>query len=156
MAKLEVGDPAPNFSATTSAGKTVCLSDYLQKKWLVIFFYPKNGTPICTKEACAIRDSSEKFIEAGAEVLGVSSDTDESHRDFAVQHQLSYPLISDADGSLRKAFSVPKSFGFLPGRVTYVIDKQGIIQLIYSAQFASDQHVQAALASISQEAKKNR
>src|SRR5208282_3430745 len=141
MARLEVGDRAPDFSATTHDGKRICLSNYLGKRGLVLFFYPKDGTPICTKEACAFRDSYEQFIDAGADVIGVSGDSDESHRAFTRQHKLLFPLISDTDGSLRKAFAVPKTMGLFPGRVTYVIDKEGIIQQIYSAQFASDEHV---------------
>lgn len=110
----------------------------------MLFFYPKDNSPICTKEACSFRDSYEKFVEAGAEVIGVSSDSSESHKAFAKQHELSFPLISDHDGSLRKQFGVPSALGLLPGRSTYVIDKDGIVRLIFSAQFASDKHVQRA------------
>jgi len=148
VAKFEVGDHAPDFSATTDDGTKVRLADFLGKRVLVLFFYPKDGTPICTKEACAFRDSYEQFIDAGADVIGVSGDTDESHRTFARQHKLSFPLISDADGSLRKAFAVPKTMGLFPGRVTYVIDQAGIIRQIYSAQFASNEHVRQALIAV--------
>ena len=149
MARLEIGDPAPDFSATTHDGNRIHMSDYTGKRGLVLFFYPKDGTSLCTKEACAFRDSYEKFIEAGVDVIGVSGDTEESHRDFIRQHKLSFPLISDADGSLRKTFSVPKTIGILPGRVTYVIDKEGIIRQIFSAQLASDEHVKQALLTVS-------
>jgi peroxiredoxin Q/BCP len=148
MSGLEVGDQAPEFSAMTQDGKTIGLSDYVGKRGLVIFFYPKDGTPVCTKEACAFRDSYEQFADAGAEVIGVSGDTNESHREFAQEHKLSFPLISDTDGTLRKAFGVPKTLGLFPGRVTYVIDKEGIVRLIFSAQFASHEHVQQALQAI--------
>ena len=148
MARLKVGDRAPDFSATAHDGSTICMSDYLGKRGLVIFFYPKDGTPICTKEACAFRDSHERFSDAGIYVIGVSGDSDESHLAFARQHKLSFPLISDKDGSLRKAFAVPKTMGLFPGRVTYVIDKEGIIQHIFSAQFASDEHVRQALIAV--------
>jgi thioredoxin-dependent peroxiredoxin len=120
----------------------------LGKRGLVLFFYPKDGTPICTKEVCAFRDSYEQFTDAGTDVIGVSGDSEESHRTFTQQHKLSFPLISDRDGLLRKAFAVPKTLGLLPGRVTYVIDKDGIIQQIYSAQFASDEHVRQALIAV--------
>ena len=153
MPKLNVGDAAPDFSATTSDGTRISLSDYVGKRGLVLFFYPKDGTAVCTKEACAFRDSYEKFADANVEVIGVSSDTDESHRSFAGTHKLSFPLISDTDGSLRKLFGVQKTFGIIPGRVTFVIDKTGIIRLIYSAQLASDEHVQKALAAVSLTAK---
>ena len=112
---------------------------------VVLFFYPQDGTPICTQEACAFRDSYERFVDAGAEVIGISSDSAESHRDFALKHKLSFPLIADTDGSLRKLFGVAKTWGLFPGRVTYLIDKEGVIRLIYSAQFASAEHVRQAL-----------
>ena len=144
-AALKVGDPAPDFTATTHDGKTVSLQDLRDRRGLVIFFYPKDGTSICTKEACAFRDSYEKFLAAGVDVIGVSGDTDESHQKFAKDHRLKFPLISDADGSLRKLFQVPSTWGVVPGRVTYVIDQHGLIRQIYSAQFASDEHVKQAL-----------
>ena len=147
MARFEVGDHAPDFSAITHDGNTIRLADFLGKRALVLFFYPRDGTPICTQEVCAFRDSYDQFIDAGADVIGVSSDTEESHRTFARQHKLSFPLISDADGSLRKAF-VPKTLGLFPGRVTYVIDQVGIIRQIFSAQFASDEHVRQALIAV--------
>lgn len=148
MVKLKVGDHAPNFSATTYDGNPVRLADFLGKRALVLFFYPKDGTPVCTTEVCAFRDSYEQFVTAGADVVGVSGDSEEVHRGFALQHKLSFPLISDADGSLRKAFAVPKTLGLFPGRVTYVIDKHGILRLIFSAQFASDEHVRQALQAV--------
>jgi peroxiredoxin Q/BCP len=82
------------------------------------------------------------------EVIGVSGDSEESHRSFAREHRLPFPMISDTDGSLRKAFAVPKTLGILPGRVTFVIDKHGIIRLVFSAQFASNEHVRQALSAI--------
>jgi peroxiredoxin Q/BCP len=114
-----------------------------------MFFYPRDGTPICTKEACSFRDSYQQFVDAGAEVIGVSSDSSEAHRHFAKQHDLPFRLISDARGSLRKAFSVPKTLGLFPGRVTYVIDRSGIVRLIFSAQFATEEHVRQALNAVS-------
>jgi thioredoxin-dependent peroxiredoxin len=148
MPKIRVGDRAPDFSATAQNGEPVSLSDFLGKKAVILFFYPKDGTPICTKEACSFRDSYEQFVDAGAEVIGISGDPDESHRAFAEQHRLPFPLVSDLDGSLRKLFGVPKTLGVLPGRVTYVIDQSGIVRLIFSAQFASDQHVRQALDAL--------
>jgi len=148
MAKLEVGDHAPDFTATTYDGNKISLADFLGKRALVLFFYPKDGTPICTQEVCAFRDSYQQFVDAGADVIGVSGDSAERHRTFAQQHKLSFPLISDADGSLRKAFAVPKTMGLFPGRVTYVIDQEGIIRQIFSAQFASDEHVRQAMTAV--------
>ncbi len=148
MAKIKPGDLAPKFSAKTFDGTSVNLVDYIGHRGVVLFFYPKDGTAICTKEACAFRDSYEKFTKAGFEVIGVSSDSEESHRSFSQQHHLSFPLISDADGSLRKEFGVTKTLGLIPGRVTYVIDQQGVVRHVFSAQFASDEHVQQALNAI--------
>ena len=90
MPSLQIGDRAPDFSATAHNGQRIALSDYRGQRGLVLFFYPKDGTSVCTKEACAFRDAYEKFAEAGADVVGVSSDTDEKHREFAAQHQLSF------------------------------------------------------------------
>lgn len=148
MAQFEVGDRAPEFSATTYDGDTIQLADFLGKRALVLFFYPKNGTPVCTQEACAFRDSYDKFLEAGADVVGVSGDSAENHRAFAERHKLSFPLISDADGSIRKTFAVPKTMGVFPGGVTYVIDQEGIVRQIFSAQFVSDEHVRRALIAL--------
>jgi peroxiredoxin Q/BCP len=149
MQRLRTGDKAPEFTAVSHRGETVRLSDFLGKRGLVLFFYPKNGTFVCTKEACAFRDSYAKFADAGVEVLGVSGDSDESHRKFATDHQLNFPLISDTDGKLRRLFTVPKTLGIFPGRVTYVIDRQGIIRKIYSAQLASAEHVRQAIDALS-------
>lgn len=148
MTRVKVGERAPDFSAVTYDGVAVKLSDFLGQRALILFFYPQDGTSICTKEACSFRDSYEKFVEAGAQVIGISGDTDEAHRVFAQQHRLPFPLIADSDGSLRKLFGVPRTLGLFPGRVTYAIDKEGIVRLIYSAQLASDEHVRRALATV--------
>jgi peroxiredoxin Q/BCP len=129
-------------------GETIPLADLYRKRVVVLFFYPKDGTAICTREACAFRDSYEKFVEAGTTVVGVSSDSSESHQGFAEKHRLPFLLATDEGGSLRRAFGVPKTLGFLPGRTTYVIDRQGVIRSIFNAQFAADAHVQAALKAI--------
>jgi peroxiredoxin Q/BCP len=148
MKKIQVGDRAPDFSGITQDGSTFHLSNRLERRFIVLFFYPKDGTHFCTKEACSFRDSYQKFVDAGAEVVGVSSDSADSHRDFAHEHELPFPLISDADGALRKAFGVPKTLGLFPGRVTYVIDRAGIVRQIFSAQFATEEHVEQALKAV--------
>lgn len=148
MGRLKPGDPAPDFTATAHTGEQIRLADYRGRRGLVLFFYPKDGTAVCTKEACAFRDSYMKFVDAGAEVIGISSDGDASHQDFARQNRLTFPLISDADGSLRRLYQVPRTFGVIPGRVTYVIDGNGVIRRIFSAQLASDAHVVEALAAL--------
>ena len=128
--------------------RSVRLADYAGKRPVVLFFYPKDGTPICTQEACAFRDSFERFTDVGAEVIGVSADSDATHRAFAARHKLPYLLASDAGGELRKAFGVPKTLGFLPGRVTYVIDRGGVVRLDFSAQMTSADHVTKALEAL--------
>jgi len=148
MHALNVGDSVPEVTLHLHTGETTTLADLYRDQVVVLFFYPKDGTAICTKEACAFRDSYEQFTTVGATVVGVSSDSAESHQQFADQHRLPFLLAADPDGALRKAFGVPKTLGLLPGRVTYVIDRQGIIRDVFSAQFAAHRHVQAALDAI--------
>lgn len=145
--KVQVGDKAPDFTLPATEGKQVSLGDFLGKKNIVLYFYPKDNTPGCTAEACAFRDSYEVFKEAGAEVIGVSSDAAESHDNFAKRYHLPFILVSDSNGSLRKRYGVPRMFGLLPGRVTYIIDKQGIIRSIFSSP-AADPHISEALKTL--------
>jgi len=107
--------------------------------------WSKDNTAGCTAEACSFRDSYEVFQEAGAEVIGISSDSEKSHQQFAKQHHLPFILLSDLGGVVRKFYGVPATFGLLPGRVTYIIDKQGIVRHIFSSQFAPQMHVAEAL-----------
>ena len=148
MSRINIGDAAPELTLPTQSGDLMALSDYRGKKAVVVFFYPKDGTPICTKEACAFRDAYEEFVEAGAVVIGVSGDSAARHQSFASNYRLPFVLVPDKDGKARRAFGVPKSMGLLPGRVTYVIDREGIVQHIFSSQFAADRHVQEALDCI--------
>lgn len=150
MTSLDAGDRAPDFTLPSHTGAQVSLADYRGDKAVVLFFYPKDGTPVCTKEACSFRDAYEDFVQAGAVVIGVSSDPLESHQAFASGHRLPFVLLSDVDGSLRKAFGVPKTLGLLPGRVTFVIDKEGLVRHVFSSQFAADRHVAEALAVVRQ------
>jgi peroxiredoxin Q/BCP len=148
MSRIDVGDAAPELILSTHTGEQVTLADYRGKKAVVVFFYPKDGTPVCTKEACAFRDAYEDFVEAGAAVIGISGDSAARHQAFASNHRLPFVLVSDKDGKARRAFGVPKSMGLLPGRVTYVIDREGIVQHVFSSQFAADRHVKEALDAI--------
>jgi len=146
--KVQVGDRAPDFTLPDQAGKDVRLGDLLGNKNIVLYFYPKGDSAGCTAEACSFRDSYEVFKEAGAEVIGVSSDSAESHQRFATKHKLPFILLSDADGSLRKRYGVPTTFGLLPGRVTYIIDKQGVVRHIFSSQFTPEKHITEALKTL--------
>ncbi len=148
--KVQVGDTAPDFTLPTWEGRSVSLKDFLGKKAVVLYFYPRDNTPGCTAEACAFRDNYEVFKEAGAEVIGVSSDTEESHQQFARNNRLPFILLSDKGGALRKRYGVPSTLGLLPGRVTYVIDKQGIVRHIFSSQFTPEKHIEEALHTIRQ------
>jgi thioredoxin-dependent peroxiredoxin len=148
MPPIAVGDPAPDVSFRTHDGGSVRLADYVGKRPVVVFFYPKDGTPLCTQEACAFRDAFERFTDAGAEVIGVSADGEAAHRAFAARHKLPYLLATDGDGALRKAFGVPRTLGLFPGRVTYVIDTAGKVTLAFSSQLSSGEHVTRALAAL--------
>lgn len=145
MSKIDVGDRAPNFTAPTADGSSVSLGDYLHKQIVVLYFYPKDDTTGCTAQACGFRDAYQDFNDAGAVVLGVSSDSVESHRRFAGAQKLPFLLLSDADGAIRKAYSVPKTFGLIPGRVTYVIDRDGVVRHRFDSQFFARRHVPEAL-----------
>ncbi len=142
---VKVGDRAPDFTLPSITGEPVSLASFVGKKDIVLYFYPKDQTPGCTAEACAFRDSYEVFQEAGAEVIGISSDSEKSHQLFATQHRLPFILLSDRGGVVRKHYGVPTTFGIIPGRVTYIIDKQGIVRHIFSSQFAPQKHVDEAL-----------
>ncbi|MBO0777552.1 MAG: peroxiredoxin [Ktedonobacteraceae bacterium] len=144
--KIQVGDRVPDFTLPTQkTGISFHLHDMLGKSAIVLFFYPKDNTPGCTAEACSFRDNYEVFKEAGAEVIGVSSDTEESHQQFASQHQLPFILLSDKNGAIRKKYGVPTTLGLLPGRVTYIIDKEGVVRHIFSSQLNINKHVSEAI-----------
>ncbi len=148
MAKLKVGDTAPNFTLKNAQGKAVSLSDYTNKQAVVLYFYPKDNTPGCTAQACSFRDQYEDFKDVGAEVIGVSSDSSDSHEKFEEEHRLPFVLLSDNGGKLRKQYGVPSTLGLLPGRVTYVIDKSGIVRHIFNSQMKATQHVEEALTTL--------
>jgi thioredoxin-dependent peroxiredoxin len=143
-----VGDRAPDFALPNASGETVRLSDYLGKRSVVLYFYPKDETRGCTAEACAFRDSYEVFSDAGAEVIGVSSDSEESHRQFAAHHRLPFILLSDRGGAVRKRYGVPATMGVIPGRVTYVIDKQGTVRHVFNSMTNIGKHISDALDTL--------
>jgi peroxiredoxin Q/BCP len=146
--KIGVGDRAPDFSARDQSGDEVRLSVLLSRGPVVLYFYPKDDTPGCTAEACAFRDDFQRFVEAGAAVVGVSSDSVERHQAFAARHELPFQLLSDADGYLRDLYGVPRTLGLLPGRVTYVIGSDGVVRLVFSSQIRAQAHVEEALQAV--------
>ncbi|HEX4573612.1 MAG TPA: peroxiredoxin [Gemmatimonadales bacterium] len=143
-----VGDVAPDFTLPDQWGKPVRLQDLLAERPLVLYFYPKDGTPGCTLEARAFRDSYERFTEAGAEVVGVSSDSVASHRRFAARQALPFILLSDRGGAVRQLYGVEKTLGILPGRVTYVIDGTGVVRHVFSSQLQATRHSTEALEAL--------
>lgn len=148
MATLQVGDRTPDFTLPSATGENVSIKDFLGKKAVVVYFYPKDDTPGCTAESYAFRDSYEVFKEAGAEIIGISGDSVESHQQFASKHKLPFILLSDRGDKVRKLFDVPSTLFILPGRVTYVIDKEGIVRHIFNSMLDFKAHVEEALKTI--------
>ncbi|MCF6132637.1 peroxiredoxin [Flavobacterium wongokense] len=131
---MKVGDRVPDFSAIDTNGNLFESNTVIGKKPTVIYFYPKDDTRVCTEQACSFRDQYEDFKALGAEVIGISGDSLKSHIEFANKHHLPFILLSDSDKKIRKAFGVPNDyFGLIPGRATYVADKNGIVQLIFDS-----------------------
>ncbi len=143
--KVMISDAAPDFTLESGSGQKVSLSDYRGKKSVVLYFYPKDETQGCTREACSFRDSYQAFKELGAEVIGVSSDSSDSHKSFSEHHQLPFVLLSDPKKDVRKLYGVPSNLGLLPGRVTYVIDREGIVRHIFKSQVHPEKHVDEAI-----------
>ncbi|MDK2909458.1 MAG: thioredoxin-dependent peroxiredoxin [Bacteroidales bacterium] len=141
-----INQPAPDFTATSYEGIVFTPSLYRGQKNIVLFFYPKDDSIGCTAEACAFRDSMPTFEIADTLVVGISPDSLESHKAFAKKHGITYPLLSDPEGKIRKLYQVPRDFlGLLPGRVTYVIDRNGIIRGVFRSAFQFKRHVEEAL-----------
>jgi thioredoxin-dependent peroxiredoxin len=141
---VKVGDKAPDFTLPSQMGDDVTLSEFLGKKNIVLYFYPKDETAGCTKEACTFRDNYEELTKLGAEVLGVSGQSVESHKSFASHHELPFILLSDEGNKVRELYGVPSSMGIIPGRVTYVIDKKGLVHHIFNSQTQARRHVEEA------------
>jgi thioredoxin-dependent peroxiredoxin len=145
---LKVGDKIPNFVAKDANGNDFDSQKYVGEKPLVVYFYPKDNTPGCTAQACSFRDQYQDFSDLGAEVIGISSDSEKSHDKFAIKHRLPFILLSDHDKKIRKLFGVPAGlFGLIPGRVTYVADKKGIIVMVFDSMMATN-HIPKALEAV--------
>jgi peroxiredoxin Q/BCP len=142
MVKLKRGDKAPDFTLRNQDDKSVTLSSLKGRK-LVLFFYPKDFSPGCTREVCHFRDHFEDFIEVGADVIGVSADSVESHKKFIESNLLPYTLLSDPGGEVAKLYGVS---GFLlPGRTTFIIGENGLILYIFSSQTDMKAHIDESL-----------
>jgi len=142
MSDLGPGDKNPIFSLPDENNEIVDIRDFIGAYPLVIYFYPKDDTPGCTKEACGFRDQYEDFQRLGAKIFGISSDRPGSHKKFKEKHNLPFTLLSDENREVEKQFGVPRNFlGLLPGRVTYIIDKEGIIRHVFNSQLQPVKHV---------------
>jgi len=144
--RIQVGDIIPSFTLIDQSGNDFHISNFLGRKKLVIFFYPQDGSLTCTKEACYFRDLSDVFDEVDAIVIGISSQSVESHKVFAEKNRLKYTLLSDSVNYVRKLFGVPgRIFGLIPGRVTYVADRSGKVVYIFDSQTEAQRHADEAL-----------
>lgn len=145
---ITVGERAPDFALRDQSGSLVTLKQLLGSGPIVLFFYPKDDTTGCTKEACRFREDYGRFREAGAKVLGISSDSEESHRQFATKFSLPYQLLSDPGGKVRSLYGALSLFGLMPRRVTFTIDASGVIRNVFRSDARFDQHVEEALRSL--------
>ena len=146
MKKISVGSTVPSFELKDQFGNLFKLDSVVGKKNLVIYFYPKDDTPGCTAEACAFRDQFEVFKDADAMIIGISGQSVESHLDFAKKHNLNFTLLSDTGNKIRSLFGVPTNLlGLIPGRVTYIINKEGKVVFIFNSQNNAKKHVTEAL-----------
>ena len=147
---LKIGDQVPDFSLPNEKGEMVHLKELIGQKPLIIYFYPKDDTPGCTREACSFRDHYEQFEGNNALIFGISSDKEESHLKFKSKHRIPYQLLSDRNSLVAKKFGVKKHFGILPGRVTFVINESGKICHVINSQFTPDRHVKESLKVLNQ------
>ena len=132
MALLATGDTAPDIEARRRDGTTLRLSE-LRGRHVLVYFYPKDDTPGCTAEACGLNDNVAALTESGADVIGVSQDSWESHQRFATKHELEFALASDRDGSIRRAYGVGRMLGILPlaQRVSFLVDPEGRVARVW-------------------------
>ena len=144
-----VGTSAPDFTLNSQEGKPVNLRDY-RGKWVVLYFYPKDFSMGCTTEACSFRDNFDEFVKAGATVVGVSSDSVESHKGFIEKNHLPFTLLSDEDTAVQTIYGVKSVFAgqILPGRITYIIDRKRVVRHIFSSRVDMKAHVTDSLKVI--------
>lgn len=151
MSSIKVGDTLPSFSLPNQEGQLVAIDSLRAGKNLVLFFYPKDETLICTKEACGFRNDFDEFKKYNCVVVGISADSPQSHKSFKEHHNLPYTLLSDDQNKVRKLLGLGNDFlGLLPGRYTLVINKEGIIKLIFNAHFTATNHISKSLETLQQ------
>ena len=147
--KIIVGDKVPSFVLKDQFGENFKSIDYIGKTAMVIYFYPKDDTPGCTKEACSFRDTYQEFTDINVKVIGISSDNVASHKKFAEKYNLPFTLLADTQKEVRKLFGVPSNMmGLIPGRVTYVVDEKGIVIYIYNSMTNAETHIEEALKAL--------
>ncbi len=147
MGGPKVGDKAPDFTLPAQGGRTVSLHDFVGTKNVVLYFYPKDFTMGCTQETRAFSESYDGILDMGAEVIGISSDSAESHGGFAKECGARFPLLADIGGKVRAEYGA-KSMGPIPGRVTFVIDKNGVVRHVFSSQFRPRRHIAEAIEAL--------
>jgi thioredoxin-dependent peroxiredoxin len=145
-----VGERAPDFTLPGPNGAQLALADLLKQGVLVLYFYPKDQTPGCTMEACAFRDSMDEFVAAGAQVVGISRDDLDSHARFAARHKLPFLLLSDVSGEVHARYGVGKKLALIPERVTFVVDRNGIVRHVFTSMVRMRAHVDESLAIVRQ------
>lgn len=141
--RVGVGDIAPPFTLRDQHGHEVSLAA-LRGRPVVVYFYPRDDSPICTSQACGFRDAMADFAALNAIILGISSDSVESHAAFARRFNITFSLLADTDSAVRRLYGVPKTFLVFPGRTTYVIDADGVVRHVFSSQMQAAQHIAQA------------
>jgi peroxiredoxin Q/BCP len=145
---VKVGDKAPDFALEAQDGQCIALHDFIGSKNVVLYFYPKDFTPGCRAETKSFSENYDEMLAMGAEVLGISSDSADSHGDFARECGATFPMLADTGGMVRESYGVKSSLGLAPGRVTFVIDKKGIVRHVFSSQLRPRQHVSEAMEAL--------
>lgn len=146
---IEEGKAAPAFKLKDQDGNVVSLADFKGKQNVVLYFYPKDDTPGCTKEACSFRDHAGEIADAGAAIVGVSMDSQDAHRKFIADFRLNFPLVSDREATICKAYGVARLGGwFPPKRVTFVIDREGVVRRVIQSEFGIAKHIDDALETL--------
>lgn len=141
---LRVGQKAPDFDVRTSDGRSLKLAEFRDKKNVVLYFYPADFTLVCTKETCGFRDAYEELQGKDTEVVGVSVDSDDSHKKFALEHNVPFPLVADENMALAKTYEATSFLRNLlkkTSRITYVIDKKGDIAGVFQSELSAGHHV---------------
>ncbi len=148
LTMLKVGDRAPEWKLPATSGGDLSLSELLKNKAVVLYFYPKDGTPGCTKEACSFRDNFKSIQDLNAEVVGISADSIDSHNKFRSSNSLPFILVTDSTGDVRRAYGVPTMLGKWPARVTFIIDRQGIVRHVFNSLMCEEMHVTEAIKTL--------